>query len=310
MADNAISGAAVNDSAVDQGLGQDSTGGTQIQSQPAPSPEDSQGYGELNESTAGQTPTDLPDEDKQTVGKLKQVQEQYQQAQAELAEYREDIERLRNIEQSALQSPDKYRKALVEFNGVTEAEANTYINQLISAGKAPQSWYQQRGVPNQNTGNTPTIDPFVAAEQVYNSKVQAEKIQRSFFERVPELDPSTIPPEKLESMKAFTTAIEYEAKRRVAQNPKKDFVDSLVEVYKDFTGKTDDQLEAAKEEGRTQGYLEANASRAGSTKSPKGFSPKQSSFGLSSDQMEQAKTIGLSYERFAELTKNPETTVG
>lgn len=321
MADVPTSGGSDFDSDVDVNVtpqgGTPAQPSTQTPTKPAPSPTGSErGTADIDEPAAAGHTTDLPAEDKQTLGKLQQEQAEKARLAKELSDAKKDLERLRVIEENALKSPDKFRKALIDYSGWDEQSADAYIDQIKRSGQAPREWYggqtppTQPGQPAAQGGQvSPSIDPFQAAEQVYNAKVQAERVQKAFFSRVPDLDPANLSPERHAGVRSLVTAIEYEARRRVMENPTADFVETLVDVYKDFTGKTDEQLETAREEGRTQGYLEANAARAGSTKSTKGVTPKESTYGLSPDQMQQAKAEGLSYERFAELVNSRETTV-
>lgn len=289
---------------------QQSDGSTYEPAKPAPSLRDSDEYGDNDESTAADQITDLPAEEKQTIGKLKQEQERNKQLSEELKKYKQDADRLQTIVQNAMKSEDKYRRALIEYSGWNENDADAYIEQIKQAGQAPAEWSQTPSKTGNVQDTKTSVDPFKAAEQVFQAKMQAEKVQRAFFERVPELSPDNIPADKLEGVQSFVTAIEYEARRRVMQNPQADFVDTLVTVYKDFTGKTDEQITAAREEGRIEGMLQNNINKASSTKSSKGFVAKENTFGLTADQIAQAQAEGLSLERFAELIKSNETTVG
>lgn len=269
----------------------------------APPTEDAGGHGEEEASASAPSEEGQPDDREELArrreeGKLQQVQQ-------ELEEYRERAQRLDNIEKAAMQSPEKYKRALVDFNGWDEATAENYVQDLRRRGvwsETPQPEDQYGPRPQ------PTVDPYVAAQQVIQQQKVAETIQRQFFERVPELNPETLPLEKHSMARSLTTAIEFEARERLQANPKADFVETLVEVYKDFTGKTDEQLATAREEGKMEGYLEATASSAGTSRSSKGTTPKESDYGLTPEELDMAKAEGLSAKEFAEL-KNPITQV-
>lgn len=264
------------------------------------------------------------DQDKDELAKRRE-EGKLQKVQKELEEARKDLDRLKVIEEKALESPEKFERALVDYSGWDQQSARQYVEQLKaqgtwSRGQTPQSYPGQQGAAGQQgvaqggygqqqgtaQGQQPTIDPYSAAEQVFQQKQQAQQLQQQFFERVPEMDPRNVSSEKQPAMRSFAAAIEYEARRRVSENSDLNIVDALVDTYKDFTGKTDEQLESAREEGRVEGYLEANASKAGSSAPSKGYSPKgESSHGLTKEEMKQADAEGISYERFAQLKASP-----
>lgn len=262
-------------------------------------------------------------------GKLQQVQQELK----ELQQYKTYYD---NIVSAAKSSPEKYKKALIEFNGATEQEADAVVRQMIAEGEfQPQQgqgqYNQQAGqYPQGNNQNPygqygqnpqnpygvqqqPNQDPAQVAERVFAEKYQQmqqqQRVQKDFWERVPEMDPSNVPDEQKKHKAILASAVEYAATQMVQQNKDMDIVDALVESYKNITGRTDEQLESAREEGRMQGYLEANASKAGSSSSAKGYSPREGSHGLSRQQMKQADDAGISYERYSQLVNNPETTV-
>jgi hypothetical protein len=290
------------------------------QSQSTPPSDDGAGHGEGKGDPSKSAPSDeegQPDDDlanKRAVGKLKQLQKKYQEAQ-------KDLKRLKTIEQRAMQSPEKFRRALVDFNGWSEQDAQRYVQDLKQRGVWQQQRPQGQGYAQQQQGiqeaqnqfgpnnQQPTVDPYEAAERVFQHKQQAQKLQQDFFSRVPELHPDNVPPEKKPAMKSLVTSIEYEARRRVQENPDADFVDELVNVYKDFTGKTDEELKKAREAGRRQGYLEANSSKAGSTKPSSSKKAESNNYGLTPEQLKQAKEEGLTPKEFHELTNNPVSVV-
>ena len=284
------------------------------QAQTSPPSDDGTGHGEEAKEPSQSTPSEEGqlDEDlanKRAVGKLQQLQKKWNHAQ-------KDLERLKTIETKAMESPTKFRRALVDFNGWSERDAQRYVQNLKSRGvwqdQRPQGqgYAQQRaGIQEAQRQLQPTVNPYEAAEKVFQSKQEAKKLQEGFFDRVPELHPDNIPPEKRPAIKALVTSVEYEARRRVQENPDADLVDELVNVYKDFTGKTDEELNKAKEAGRRQGYLEANASKAGSTKPSSGKRDKSNNYGLTHEQLKQAKEEGLTPKEFADLVNNPVAVV-
>lgn len=293
-----------------------STVDTQI-SQPATPANDVSGHVEQQTPTStpapeGTLPEGQPDEAKiqaalREYGKLSQVQK-------ELDQTKEDIQRLRNIEAKAIKSPESYMRALIEYSDYTEADARAKVEELKGQG-----FWQQPVTPAQtapNTGQYPQqTSPYgnKSVDEIVDLKIQqreqARALQEAFFEKVPALDPRNLAPEKIQGARTLAAAVEYEARRRVMEDPKINLVDELVSVYKEFTGQTEDSIEQAKETGREEGYLEAQTNKSTVNKPAKGYSPKESSFGLTSEELRQAQEEGFTPEEFAKL-KNPVSSVG
>lgn len=228
-------------------------------------------------------------------GKLKQVQK-------ELEKSKKDLERLRNIEQKALESPEKYKRALVDYNGMSESDAEKTVADLKQQG----IWSNiQPSVPGKQPAATP-IDPYKAAQEVLAQRDHQDR----FFERLPELNPKNIQATQRNTMATFASAIEFEARRRITEDSTLDLYDEIENVYKEFTGKNDEQLKTAREEGRLQGAMERSTSKVSITKAPQGMSPKgDDSFGLTASEVAEAQAEGLSLKDFARL-KDPVSIVG
>lgn len=252
-------------------------------------------------STSAPNNAGLPDEATvqaalREYGKLKQVQKELEEAKA----YKE---RYSNIETKAMRSPESYKRALMEYNDMSDGEAELEVQRLKSQGR----WQTVTSTPTIPKQNYSSEDLYKVAAQIaedtYNKKRIAESTQREFFEKVPQMDPKNLTEEQKQSVGTLAVAIEYEARRRIANNPSANIVEAMVNVYKEYTGKTDDQLAEAREAGRQQGYLEANSIAAQASKPARGYSNKESSFGLTPQQLAEAKEEGLTPEQYAKYSK-------
>lgn len=262
-------------------------------------PVDVDGHAESNTSTSAPV-TGQPDEATvqaalREYGKLKQVQK-------ELDDMRVYRDRYSNIENKAMRSPEAYKRALIEYNDMSEEQAEAEVNRLRSSGR----WQQPVARTAQNTSsNSQDIYSVAAqiAEETFNKKQEAAMLQKEFFDRIPQMDPKNIPSEQKQSVGTFAAAIEYEARRRVSKDSSLNLVDAMVNVYREYTGKTEAELQEAREAGRRQGYLEANSVNAQSAKPSRGYTAKESSFGLTPQQLEEARAEGLTAEQYAKYSK-------
>lgn len=294
----------------------------QQQQTSAPSPEGSTDYGENEDPTSARQNNDLPDrEERQALGKLQQAQQEAKQAREQLNQYQKQFG---NIVQQASRTPDTYKQALMTMRGWSEQEAQAYVERIKAAGQAPESWYsygeqgRQQAVQNAQQGQpNQAPDPYALTQRAiadYEARQQQKEylheVSDYFFEQVPEMNPKAIKQEQRQTKAALMDAVQYEAQRRASADNTVDFKQELVNVYKEMTGRTSEDLEQMRENARLEGYLESNASNASASAPTKGSAPQHSKHGLTPDQMRQAKDEGLSYERFAELIKSNETTVG
>lgn len=292
-----------------------------------PPAKDESGHGEEPDSSAPAPSEEGQPDDKEELAK-KREEGKLQQVQEELKRAQQEQERLRTIESRLTETPEKYKQALVDINGWPEEQASAYVEQLKVQGtwanaqatppaqpgtampQAPQTTAPQ--APQAPQAQTSKVDPVLAAQVMVQHEMAAQRLQQQFFEKVPELDPKNVPPEKHPGTKTFVSAVETEARRRMEEkgDDKGDagLLDELVEVYKEFTGKTDKELKKAREEGKLEGYLEANVEKSSKAKPPKGTSPSDESYGLTPEEMKQAKAEGLSPKEFANL-KDPVSQV-
>lgn len=235
-------------------------------------------------------------------GKLQQVQQ-------ELEQYKEKATYFDNVNSAAMQSPEKYKRVLMATYDATEAEADAAVQELRRQGhwQSPTTPTQ----PNLNQQSPQSLDPNAIVQLVQRATqdtVQRETFKNEFkrqvFERLPELSPENVADEDKELMGTLVRAAEYEATRRVQGNNKLDLVEEFVNVYTKMTGRKAEDIQKAQKEGRMQGYLEANAGKAASGKSPKGYSSNEETYGLSPAEIAEANAEGLSLQDYAEL-KDP-----
>jgi len=240
----------------------------------------------------------------QTQADLKKEREEKEQLKADLAKKVEIETRYRNIEREALKTPEKYKRALEDYSGYTTEQAQAEVERM----KAQGTWKEQtQTVP---VGSKPLTKEEIEAiaDARYEQRVSARDLQSAFFAELPQLDPKNVAEEDKPSVQTLMSAVEFEARRRLAEAGKTLSVDNLakesVVVYKKFTGISDEQLQKIREEGRIQGALEKKAEKVSTSKSPQGFTPKETNFGLSAAEIAQAEAEGISLEMFARL-KDP-----
>src|SRR5690606_22227480 len=86
----------------------------------------------------GQPDAKKSEAERKEEGKLKQYQEALKKAGItdinEISKLTEYKQRMENIERAAMQSPEKYKRALLDFNGVSEADAEAAVNNLKAQG--------------------------------------------------------------------------------------------------------------------------------------------------------------------------------
>ncbi len=261
---------------------------TQVPSTPDPTPE---------------TPGDTAQAREE--GKLRKLQEEIKRAGLNpeqldqgLSQLKEARERLSNIEESAMQTPDSYKQALMNFNGLSETQAAQQVDRLRAQGK----W-----------GTAPAgqqADPIAAAQDAARKEVYMQQymqnIRQQFYSALPALDPKNLAAENHPMAKMQANVIDAEVQRVMKADSSLNYATEAVRVYKAMTGKTDDDIKQAQEKGYYQGLSQANASnnaagKAGVTGTP----ATPSSHGLSAQQLAEAKEEGLTPEQYAEYDSGP-----
>lgn len=287
---------------------------TQTPTEPPAPAVDEGGHADENLSSEGEPDADKVKAALREYGKLPQTQAQIKQLEEDLAKERADKvrlteaeTRLKTVETNALKSPEKYKRALVEYSGWDEASADAEVSRLKTQGL----WQEETTTPQVPANQRPLTAADV--EKMLTAREDANTLQKTFFEELPELEPSNVSAERKPYMKTLTSAIEYEARQKLIREGKdltpQNIAREAVNVYKAFTGVSDEQLQKARENGMLQRKLETGAEKGSVTKSAKGVSSKEESFGLSAKEIQQAEAEGLSLEEFAKL-KDPVSIVG
>lgn len=256
---------------------------TQVDRPESPSaPEAGNDTTQDQEVPAVSSPNPPDDEvERRAAGKLKQTQEELAQVKRQEEAYRAYI----------LKSPDRVKEALIEVDGYTEEQANTYVADMRK--RNPSLWQD----PNAPVPAAPVVeDPRAAAWEVVNTHER----QKRFWSALPELDPARISSDE-EKSKAGELAIgvEYQATLLKAFNPNLTDEEAWKKGYMVLTGKTEEQLLEAQEKGRIEGLVSGAQDNA-STRSPaSGGQPVKGSVKLTEYESDIARQAGMSPEEYA-----------
>ncbi len=237
-------------------------------------------------------------------GKLKKTQQ-------ELETYKQQLE---TYKQYILKSPERVKEALKEVDGYDDVTADQYVQQLRQ--KNPQLWAQKQqeviqAAQNAGYSLTPDTSKQLVAQGIEEGRqrekqeLEQQKFVAKFIEVLPDLDPNKYPDEdSLAGARDLAYRVAHLADNYRNFRPAMSLEESLTEAYKFITGKTDDQIKEAREQGRIEGMLARNNDNA-SNISPvaAGSGQLKKAVHLSEAEKAAAQRFGLTDEEYAEYSQ-------
>jgi len=273
---------------------------------PSTSPaQDNSGYDD-NAEVSNSAPVEengTPDKseaERREEGKLQQTQrelEELRQQQTQVAQ------RNQTFEQFLISDPEIYKNALIQTSQWTPEQAEQKVAELKSEG-----FWQDKQVQSQGQ---PQGDSYDMARAAARAELENQQAYEELFKVAPDFD--------LEKVKSLPQA---EQQQKVEQGNKiialTNFLverdglskrEAIIKAYKIESGKTDDQVVQARQDGRIEGFAQANFNNATSTVSTVGTQTGRS-ISLSADEKQQADALGMTPEEFKKFDDNPITSVG
>jgi len=200
-------------------------------------------------------------------------------------------EQLTNYTNWIAKDPSRTKQALIEIDNMSEAEADSYVSQLRTAGYwggSTQNTQQQAIAPN--------FDSNKIKEEVKNElrlEDQRNTGYKKYFDTVPTMNPQNVKTEDIDDAKVLANAVEYRALQMVNKNPELDFGEALVTAHKKLTGQNDEQIKAAREAGRLEGLVQTNVSNSSSVPGSTGQQVKSSIVNISASDRAAADRQGI-----------------
>jgi hypothetical protein len=219
---------------------------------------------------------------------------------------------LRNVQEAnqqfvkwASSTPERFRDALVSMRGMSEEEADKLVNQYKAEGMWKDTPNPQE--PQQPTGQENLQQPDInkLVDERVQTTLQKERTnlylragEDKFLEAIPEMDPANIKPEEINQVKELAGKVENIALALIKNDPSLDYGDALIRAYKIETGKTEEEIQKAREEGARAGYNEALNDNASTTQPSNSQPIKPSTVKLSPEDEIAAKRAEMSPEEW------------
>lgn len=238
-----------------------------------------------------------------------------QQVQRELAQERE---RIKNLSTWIAQDPDLLEKALVSTSGYEPAQAKQVADQL----RAQQAQIQQANQVNQyQQPQQQYQDPRQIAALVYQ-QVKQEEADKEVFQALnqayPELQElandvanktTTVPYEEAEQRKMNIQRAQYIATAKMQAIPGISYKDAMISAYSEITGKTAQQVQQAREDGKLEGLAMSNTAQSAKS-TPSITQPSRTeSYNLSDFDRTMAKKFDMTEKEWFDMGKTSSTTV-
>lgn len=276
-----------------------------------PPTDDASGHGEEDKG-ASQAVQDEPQDPKlleanrREEGKLKQYQEALQKAGisdlSELETLAETRKSYEAIQERAKKSPESWKKALIEYNDMTEAEADQAIVNLKANG-----WWKESQTQLPTTGTTP-VNPEVLAEQI-EQRLEQKHLQKSIMKSLEETYPELVTNDPIDykTNKENIAKADYLAKAMMQALPNVTYKDAVFEMYAKVTGKSADEVNQARENGKLEGLALATQKAGASSGAPAGQQANKPSVNLSDFEREAAKKMKMTEEEYVKYGSSKET---
>lgn len=284
----------------------DNNTATQENTTQEPPVQDEDRHGESTDDSSANMSTSQNNEtlDKETLIQ-KREEGKLQQVQKELNEVRQ---RFQKVTEWAAGDPDRFKEALINTSGYSEEQALQEVQRLQQQG-----YWQGEQEKNQISQQAPTQqispDEIIRAAE---TRVEERLAVKEFFSQVPELAPEVVNKlseeerqqkialvDKIDSLSTFLAT-----RDNLTKN------EALMKAYKIESGKTDDDIEAARENGRIEGLAQANSNNANiSIGSPVAQSKTKSSVRLSPSEAEIANQLGMTPEEYKSLESSSVSSV-
>jgi len=213
---------------------------------------------QTNETSEESIPTTLSNTQEPTIDVLKKEYGKLKETQKELKASRQEKEALIGW---TLKTPERTREYLIETEGKSPEEADRVIAHVRVTN--PQLWGSSQNGQQNNAQQAP--DPYVIAQQVVQKTLEEREYVDRFFKAVPELSPKTVKnDEEKQSFIAMSQKVDYIARSFLAAKPEADLETLWMDAYKYVTGRSDEDITHAREEGRYEGMQIANGQKAAS----------------------------------------------
>lgn len=307
------------DSQATESQNADSTlaGGTPQDGNQTPSPTDTgaNGGSQNGSDDASQSSEGEPSGEDRTqkalaeYGKLQKVQGEYKELQDR---YKQTEDTLRQVRSAIVKSGEEVYRQTMKNLGHDENNINATISQLKQRGvwdqvaanaadgnvQTPQGNVQVQG---QQGGQ---VDPDKLYQDMYGrfkADMAQEQALEQLFTTYPDLKDT--PDDKHQEAIDMINKARYVANARAQVEGSRPYADLLVEEYGRLSGKTAEQIEAAREQGRRQG-LAMRASSSASSMPPASGQQPGGAGSLSDEDIQAAQLWGMTAEEWAEAKRN------
>jgi hypothetical protein len=210
-------------------------------------------------------------------GKLQQVQQQNQALQ----------QRISNLTQWAQSDPDRYRKALIETGGLSEAEAERYVQQKFGNSGGVREEVQPAPTQPVQQPMQPPVNPIdqLAAQEVLAEKRAVMKTRadaiREYIEKNPEADRNSL---------NLTFQLAGKIERETGVSP----AEAIAEAEGRVLG-SDEKIKQARKQGELSGLAKASSTASSAMRSPSGRSTQagETEPDVPDDEWQAAKAAGF-----------------
>lgn len=224
-------------------------------------------------------------------------------------------QRFNTISEWATKDPERYKQALIETSGFDPQQAEQKVQELKQQGVwnqnnnqiPPQQQYAQQ---QQQDTNQQNYDVNSIKESVKNELVLEDAIKHFTTNIAPEFSLDNLQSASLEERQQKADEfkkISALADAFMVNDSSLDQKKALVEAYKHKTGKTEEEIQSAREEGRIEGLAQANYVNSQSQPTAQGRSASKKTASISDELRNAAKLVGASEEEAAKYSKGATT---
>lgn len=220
--------------------------------------------------------------------KYRRVEQKVSKLESEKTQFQRSAEQIANW---VVSDPSRAKQAFVELRGMSEQDADQYVQQLRQDQNLDNNGVNNGQNVDINQQTNPNLDPAQITNFVRQAYKQEQENQnrdrayKSFFGRFPEMDPKNVPVERKDEVIQLATKIDNLSLGFQAVGYSLD--ESLDKAYKELSGKTQEEIEQARNKGKYDAMANRNAQNGSTfTNEVVGRSGKKSSF-KPSNQAEQ-----------------------